>query len=116
MTLGKRLKRLRGKKTQLDIANSLSISRARYSHYENDHVEPDHDLLRKMAEQYHVSTDFLLTGMDAKESANALPKSPFDLMIDEVELRSGVTLRDDPFVLETVRNMLQIIAETKKPQ
>lgn len=59
-TLGKRLKLLRGKKTQQEIADLLEISRARYSHYENDHVQPDHELLQKMADLFDESTDYLL--------------------------------------------------------
>lgn len=58
--LGERLKVLRGKRTQQEIADKLSISRARYSHYENDHVQPDNDLLQKMATLYNCSVDYLL--------------------------------------------------------
>lgn len=66
MTLGNRLKRLRGKRTQQDIAKILEISRSRYSHYENDFVQPDHELLNKMANLFEVSIDYLVTGKDNK--------------------------------------------------
>lgn len=64
--LGKRLKSLRSKtgKNQADIAKSIGISRARYSHYENNHVEPDIDLIRKLANLYDVSIDYLLGNTD----------------------------------------------------
>lgn len=59
---GDRLKLLRNKKgkNQAEVANSIGISRARYSHYENNHVEPDMELLKKIAKYYNVSTDYLL--------------------------------------------------------
>ncbi len=58
--MGSRLKNLRGKKTQEEIARKLGISRARYSHYENNRVEPDSELLGKIADIFGVSTDYLL--------------------------------------------------------
>ncbi|WP_438446829.1 helix-turn-helix domain-containing protein [Gorillibacterium sp. sgz5001074] len=58
--LGKRLKELRGPRTQQEIADKLEISRARYSHYENDHVQPDNELLQRMANFHKVSIDYLL--------------------------------------------------------
>lgn len=58
--LGKRLVTLRGSRTQQEIADKLGISRARYSHYENNHVEPDNELLQKMADYFDVTTDYLL--------------------------------------------------------
>jgi transcriptional regulator with XRE-family HTH domain len=57
---GKRLANLRGIRTQQEIADKLGISRARYSHYENEHVEPDNELLSNIAELFNVSADYLL--------------------------------------------------------
>lgn len=64
--LGKRLKYLRNRlgKSQEDVASAIGISRARYSHYENDHVEPDVDLIRRLANFYNVTTDYLLGSSD----------------------------------------------------
>ncbi|WP_044640766.1 helix-turn-helix domain-containing protein [Risungbinella massiliensis] len=58
--LGKRLKELRGKRTQEEVANDLGILRARYSHYENGRSEPDNETLQRMANYYHVTVDYLL--------------------------------------------------------
>lgn len=58
--LSKRLKELRGKSTQEEIAGKIGISRARYSHYENGRSEPDTETLNKLADIFKVSTDFLL--------------------------------------------------------
>ncbi|WP_221567144.1 helix-turn-helix domain-containing protein [Alkalihalobacillus sp. TS-13] len=62
--MGSRLKKLRGKKTQEEIAVKLGISRARYSHYENNRVEPDSELLGRIADIFGVTTDYLLGRTD----------------------------------------------------
>jgi transcriptional regulator with XRE-family HTH domain len=63
---GKRLKSLRNKKgeNQEDTAAAIGISRSRYSHYENNHVEPDMGLIRKFANYFNVRTDYLLGQTD----------------------------------------------------
>jgi transcriptional regulator with XRE-family HTH domain len=53
------IRRVRGV-TQQTIADALGISRAAYSAYETSTAEPDVDLIRKLAQYYHVSVDFLL--------------------------------------------------------
>jgi transcriptional regulator with XRE-family HTH domain len=58
--LGDKLKKLRGNRTQEDVAKLIGISRARYSHYENGRSEPDTDTLQKLATFYDVSLDYLL--------------------------------------------------------
>lgn len=60
MTFGERLKQLRGKRTQEEVATGIGISRPRYSHFENNRNEPDLDLIQKIADYYKVTTDYLL--------------------------------------------------------
>lgn len=67
-SLGERLKSLRGSRTQEDVSKQIGLSRARYSHYENNRVEPDTAILKKLSEFYNVSTDFLLGLTDQKKS------------------------------------------------
>ncbi|MHC8517039.1 helix-turn-helix domain-containing protein [Sporosarcina sp. ITBMC105] len=62
--LGSRLKKLRGKMTQEEVSKRLGLSRARYSHYENDRVEPDTELLKKIADFFEVTTDYLIGQSD----------------------------------------------------
>ncbi|AUJ23624.1 hypothetical protein CAI16_15050 [Virgibacillus dokdonensis] len=59
---GNRLKFLRKQRDlkQEDVAKSLGISRARYSHYENNHVEPDIEMLKNLSQFYNVSIDYLV--------------------------------------------------------
>lgn len=57
-----RLKRLRGikKKNQQEVADELGISRSTYSGYESGQREPDFDTLRRIADYFEVTTDYLL--------------------------------------------------------
>ncbi|WP_416713344.1 helix-turn-helix transcriptional regulator, partial [Bacillus cereus] len=52
MTLGNKLKQLRGKRTQGEIANQLNISRPTYSHLETNRIEPSMSLLTAIADLY----------------------------------------------------------------
>lgn len=60
--LGSRLKKLRTDKklTQLQVANKVSISEARYNLYENNKRQPDFELLKNLAEVLGTTTDYLL--------------------------------------------------------
>lgn len=91
--LGKRLKELRGKRTQQDIADKLDISRARYSHYENEHVEPDNELLQKMAGLYQVTVDYLLGRTNDKKGVymdDGSNKDPVERLIEYLDV-AGLT-------------------------
>lgn len=82
---GKRLKQLRKKtgKSQLDIATELGISRARYSHYENNHVEPDIELIRKLADYHNVTSDYLL-GRSSDPRITEQQEKEIDKKTDEI--------------------------------
>lgn len=60
--LGSRLKKLRTDKklTQLQVANKVNISEARYNLYENNKRQPDFELLKNLAEVLETTTDYLL--------------------------------------------------------
>lgn len=86
--LGERVKSLRKNlnKTQEEVANSIGISRAAYSHIENNRNEPDGSTLSKIAEYYDVTTDYLL-GRDVPKWA-----SKEDVMDLEEMLNSNVNM------------------------
>ena len=58
--IGERLKELRGKRTQADVAQQIGISRARYSHYENNRNTPDIEIIKKLAQFYNVSVEYII--------------------------------------------------------
>lgn len=62
MDFGNRLKVARKNKKllQAEAAERVGIDDTTLSKYENNHSEPDNDTLRKLAELYDVSFDYLL--------------------------------------------------------
>lgn len=67
---GEKLKKLRGKRTQEDIAKLCGVSRAVYSHWENGRNDPDIESVKKLAKIYNVSTDYLLGRTDNSHPLN----------------------------------------------
>ncbi len=96
--LGSRLKKLRGNRTQDDIAKLLGISRARYSHYENERSEPDTETLQKLADIFNTSTDYLLGRTDnpyiTKVAGKEVKLSAEELKVFE-EIKKHPTLFHD---------------------
>ena len=84
--LGERLKSLRGKRTQEEVARILGLSRARYSHYENNRVEQDTEILNKLADFYKVTTDYLLGRTDNPKPLSD-DEDSFQEFIDDPELK-----------------------------
>ncbi|MED0672679.1 helix-turn-helix transcriptional regulator [Aneurinibacillus aneurinilyticus] len=78
MTLGEKLKMLREKRgwTQTQAAEKLGVSSQVISNYERDYRSPDADNLKKLAELYSTTTDYL-TGLVDDPSPrvnNPIPK------------------------------------------
>lgn len=48
------------KKTQKQVAIDIGITPKTYNNYENENTEPDFKTLLKLANYFHVSTDYLL--------------------------------------------------------
>ena len=67
-----RLRYLREKEslTQTDIAHALHIGQSTYNRYERGIREPDHETLKKIADYFHVSLDFLLKPEFATKKPN----------------------------------------------
>ena len=56
-------------KTQKDIAEFLGISRQAYAHYEIDNRQPDFDTLKRLANYFNVSIDYILDNTDNPRAA-----------------------------------------------
>ena len=52
---------------QIDVANKLEIGRATYGAYEQGIRQPDFDTLKKIADFFNVSIDYLLGNTDEHE-------------------------------------------------
>ena len=77
MSFGERLRELREdrKLKQIDIANVLGISDSQVGNYESDHSFPrSAETIKKLAEFFHVSTDYLF-GMKKAKNYNKMLRS-----------------------------------------
>ncbi|EIJ79173.1 immunity repressor protein [Bacillus methanolicus PB1] len=109
--IGDRLKKLRGKRSQEEIAQKIGISRARLSHYETGRSEPDSETLKKLADFYGVSTDYLLGSENAKKPSDDLPplteKDERDIardlekMLNDLENKEALSFHGEPMDEET---------------
>jgi HTH-type transcriptional regulator, competence development regulator len=82
-SLGSNIKKLRESEniSQKDFAQKIGISNVVLSRYEKDERKPDYDMLKKIADYFEVSIDFLLgreenrkTNEDTLEEVNKLVK------------------------------------------
>jgi len=81
----KRLKALRKEKgkTQQDMSDYLGITRPAYTAYEIGNRQPDYDLLKKIADYFEVTTDYLLGRSD---KPHLTEEEEFQAFINDPEL------------------------------
>lgn len=65
--ISERIRLLRGKETQENIATILDVKRARYNAWEHGLSEPSADMLINIAKHFNVTTDFLLGLSNVKQ-------------------------------------------------
>ncbi len=91
-TFGNRLKKLRcaANIQQSQLGKLLGVSRSTIHNYENDQRQPEYSILVRLADVFHVSTDYLL----GRKMGDILDVS-------------GLTARDHKIVAELVENLRQ---------
>lgn len=74
MSVGSRIKKLRteNKITQDTLAKILNIGKSTISQYENNVNKPDIDMLKKIAEYFGVSLDWLMCRTDTRNVTEKL--------------------------------------------
>ncbi|MBM0066745.1 helix-turn-helix domain-containing protein [Alkalicoccobacillus gibsonii] len=87
MTLGQRLRiaRIQSNLKQKEAAKKLNISNNVLSTYERDFRDPDTQTLKKLAELYNVSADFLLD-INSENTKEIDLSNPLDKTFNEVLL------------------------------
>ena len=92
-----RLKELREAKhfTQSKIAQDLGISRQAYSNYENGKREPDLATLKKIAEYFNISVDYLVGGNKQQITKEKIPKDLKMLLEDEELTLNGRIISEE---------------------
>jgi len=81
-------------------------------------INPSPESLKKLSEAYNYPYEELMRVAgyieeNKKESDYTPSESLYDFVIRETEKKYGVTLRDDPFVLETMRQIIDNYARSK---
>lgn len=111
-----RLKELRKAKKlkQIDIAEMLSCSQGVYSRYESGEREPPFDIMKKLAEIYGVTVDYLMGGAlpettTTPASVPAQEKSPANDPLTEQIMAKARTMNE-----EELRQLLRIMDAVKK--
>lgn len=86
MSLGARLKKEREKRnwSQVLVAQKIGITNAVLSNYERDHRDPDTETLKKLADLYDVTTDYLLGRTD---DSNKNDPASFEEFINDPTLK-----------------------------
>lgn len=107
-----RLKELRKahKLKQTDIAEVLSCSQGVYSRYESEDREPPFDIIKKLAEYYGVTIDYLM-GVEPAPTQPAPTKenTPADDPLTE-QIMAKARLMNE----EELRQLLRIMDAVKK--
>ncbi|GAA0345593.1 helix-turn-helix transcriptional regulator ImmR [Oceanobacillus oncorhynchi subsp. oncorhynchi] len=80
MNYGERLKKIRIEKgyKQIDVANKIGIKNNTLSSYEKSIRQPDYDNLKKLANLYNVSIDYIITGNEFSNSPDEMWKEFLD--------------------------------------
>lgn len=87
--LGQRIKELRSALNwgQVDLAKRLGVAKQTVSNWENDNIQPSIDMLIRLSDLFHVTTDYLLGRDDIlRISIEGLPVdivAHFDLLIQD---------------------------------
>ncbi|MFW5499625.1 MULTISPECIES: helix-turn-helix domain-containing protein [unclassified Maridesulfovibrio] len=69
MTIGQRIKKIRGKTPQKRFASTIGVAQNTLGNYERDERTPNADVIIAIAKTYRVSFDWLLTGEGPTELA-----------------------------------------------
>lgn len=59
MSIGTKLRELRGEKTQEQVANAIGITKSAYAMYERDERVPRDEVKKKIANFYHTTVGIL---------------------------------------------------------
>jgi transcriptional regulator with XRE-family HTH domain len=92
--------RKRKKKTQQEIADIIGITRPAYTAYEKGNRAPDYEILKKLANYFNVTTDYLL-GHETEENKLEYYKNKIatefpdvDLMFKDMESLTAEDLKE----------------------
>lgn len=59
MSIGEKLKELRGEKTQEQVANAVGVTKSAYAMYERDERIPRDEVKKRIADFYHTNVGYI---------------------------------------------------------
>lgn len=91
MKYGDRLKELRNNKglSQKELTDRLKLNRSTYARYETSTTQPDFETLKKLADFYDVSVDYILGRTDNPSPVNSNNFEPL-LEIKKIAKELGI--------------------------
>jgi transcriptional regulator with XRE-family HTH domain len=100
MSLGYRLKKEREKRnwSQKYVAEKIGITNTVLSNYERDYRDPDTETLKKLADLYGVSTDYLLGLTDNPQSKKSVTVAGQEIELTPEELKLFEELKKHPIL------------------
>ncbi|MCQ6275790.1 helix-turn-helix transcriptional regulator [Bacillus sp. V3B] len=114
--LGERIANLRKKRnlSQYDLAERLGFSRGKLANYEQGSRQPDYDTLKKIADFFDESVEYLLYGEKKQENAhNLTDKDEKDIAKRMEEIRNDLSSEDglmfsgEPMSEEAIESLLE---------
>jgi transcriptional regulator with XRE-family HTH domain len=111
MNLGQRIQELRKKATlsQGDLASKIEISYPQMSRYEIKNVQPPADVLKRLADVFGVSIDYLVNGTLEQKAERSLEDNELLQQFKEVE-----QMNDDD--RSTIKKLIDAFITKKKVQ
>ena len=104
MSFGRKLKMLREERKmfQSELAELLNLAPSSISMYEKDERDPDTSTVKKIAEIFNVSTDYLLGVNDTKEINEPIQIAAS--MKDKADL-SQMSDKDKEYILDLIERL-----------
>jgi len=87
MTLGERINKLRKEKrlTQAGLASNVGVSVAQLTRYETQGVQPNAEVLKRMAMVFGITIDFLVNGTTQQKAEDAITDAKLLGLFKQIE-------------------------------
>ncbi len=107
---GKVLRTLRESKglLQKELASKLDTSTSTIGMYEQNRREPDNTMLKKIANFFHVSTDYLLDNVTPKSEEEEIE------VLKQLLIRNNYMTKDEEFTYQEYQNIMKLINNNKE--
>lgn len=112
MKYGDILKKLRNNKglSQKELTDRLNINRSTYARYETSATQPDFDTLKKIANFYNVTVDYILG--NKTNNIEDMSENDIDAEIKEITDKMNVWYKSEPEDKELKLRMLRRMLES----